>query len=284
MAFTKRNLKLYFRNRGAVVFSLLAVFILIALYALFLGEVWLADDTPPLPNEKQLLNTWMSAGILAVAGLTTTLGAYNSMVEDRARKTSRDFAASPLRKSGMLGGYLLCAFAAGLLMTLVALALVQGYVLLGGGSWFGPAMLLKTLGILVVAALANTAMMGFVVSFFGSSSAFTSASILVGTLVGFLTGIYLPIGLLPSGVQAVIKCFPPAHTALLLRQTLMAEELQTAFGAAPVAYLDGFREYMGIQYSFGGQTAAGWVSVLVLLGVACGFTLLALGNLSCRRA
>ena len=36
----KRNLKLFFRDKSAVFFSLLAVFIIIGLYALFLGDVW----------------------------------------------------------------------------------------------------------------------------------------------------------------------------------------------------------------------------------------------------
>lgn len=40
IGFAKRNLKLFFRDKSAVFFSLLAVFIIIGLYALFLGDVW----------------------------------------------------------------------------------------------------------------------------------------------------------------------------------------------------------------------------------------------------
>ncbi len=41
--FIKRNLKVFFRDRAAVLFSLLAVFIIIGLYALFLGDVWMSE-------------------------------------------------------------------------------------------------------------------------------------------------------------------------------------------------------------------------------------------------
>ena len=41
--FIKRNVRLFFRDRSAVFFSLLAVLIIIGLYALFLGDVWLSD-------------------------------------------------------------------------------------------------------------------------------------------------------------------------------------------------------------------------------------------------
>lgn len=40
----KRNLKIFFRDKSAVLFSLLAIFIIIALYAVFLGDVWLDDS------------------------------------------------------------------------------------------------------------------------------------------------------------------------------------------------------------------------------------------------
>ena len=35
-----RNIKLFFREKGNVFFSLLGVFIIIGLYLLFLGEAW----------------------------------------------------------------------------------------------------------------------------------------------------------------------------------------------------------------------------------------------------
>jgi multidrug/hemolysin transport system permease protein len=40
IAFMNRNLKIFFKDKSAVFFSLLAVFIIIGLYALFLGETW----------------------------------------------------------------------------------------------------------------------------------------------------------------------------------------------------------------------------------------------------
>lgn len=38
LALVKRNIKIYFRNKGAWLASLLTVFIIIGLYALFLGD------------------------------------------------------------------------------------------------------------------------------------------------------------------------------------------------------------------------------------------------------
>ena len=54
ISFSLRNLKLFFKDRAAVFFSLLAVFILIGLYALFLGDVW-TDSFPDVPNVRGLM-------------------------------------------------------------------------------------------------------------------------------------------------------------------------------------------------------------------------------------
>ena len=43
IAFAKRNLKLYFRDKGSVFFSLLGVFVILALYIFFLGDEFTKD-------------------------------------------------------------------------------------------------------------------------------------------------------------------------------------------------------------------------------------------------
>lgn len=40
ITFINRNLKMFFRDKTAVFFSLLAVFIVLGLYIVFLGDVW----------------------------------------------------------------------------------------------------------------------------------------------------------------------------------------------------------------------------------------------------
>ncbi len=46
--FIGRNLKLFFRDKSAVFFSLLAVFIIIGLYRFFLGDAWVPRDMQDL--------------------------------------------------------------------------------------------------------------------------------------------------------------------------------------------------------------------------------------------
>ena len=272
--FTQRNLKVFFRQKSAVFFSLLGVLIVIGLYVLFLGDVWVSNF-PGIEGAKGLMGTWVIAGIVSITPVTTAMGAFEAMVQDRSRGMTRDFFASPVRRWKLVGGYVLSAYVVALLMSLAALGLGQLYILSCGGGVFSWGALGKTLCILPLSTLASSALVFFLVSFFRSSAAFSTAGTIIGTLIGFVTGIYLPVGSLPEAVQWVVKLFPVSHAGALLRQVLLEEPIRTCFAGAPEAAVQGFRETMGVTYAYGGFTAGPLVHVLVLLGTSSVFFLLA---------
>ncbi len=278
----KRNLKVFFRDKAAVLFSLLAVFIIIGLYALFLGNVWIGD----LPKEggRYLIDSWLIGGLLAVTCVTTTLGAFGIMVEDRADRIAKDFYSAPISRGRITFGYLLSVFLVGLIMSVVALALSEAYILLNGGELLGFAGILKVLAVILLSALSSTAMMGLIVSFFKSQNAFAAVSTIVGTLVGFLAGIYLPVGQLPAAVQTVVKVFPVSHAAALLRQIIMESPTKAVFAGAPADAVSSFNETMGVSIKLGDLTITPLMSILFLAGSAILFYGLAVINISRKKA
>lgn len=277
----KRNLRVFFRDRAAVLFSLLAVFIIIGLYALFLGDVWMSDL--PEENGRFLIDSWLIGGLLAVTSVTTTLGAFGIMVEDRADKIAKDFYAAPIKRRDITLGYLLSVCIIGLIMSLVALLLSEAYILLGGGELLGFIALLKVLGLILLCTLASTAMMGWIVSFFKSRNGFTAASTIVGTLVGFVAGIYLPIGQLPEAVQTVVKVFPVSHAAALMRQIVMQAPTELVFAGAPAEAVSGFKEMMGVTFKLGDLTITPLMSVLFLAACTVLFFGLAMANMARKK-
>ena len=60
IAFTKRNLKVFFRDRPAVFFSLLSSVIMIGLYVLFLGDVY-TSDLKNLQKAGEMMDNWIMA-------------------------------------------------------------------------------------------------------------------------------------------------------------------------------------------------------------------------------
>lgn len=279
----KRNIKLFFRDRSAVLFSLLAIFIIIGLYAVFLGDVWLDDSMGDIKNADILMNTWLVAGLLSVASVTTTMGAFGVMIDDKVRKIDKDFNSAPIKRSRITAGYLGSSFFIGVIMSVVTFFASEFYLVLSGGDWIiMPSVLIKVLLLILLTTMANTAIVCFIVSFFKSHSAFSTASTIIGTLIGFLTGIYLPIGALPESVQTVIKLFPVSHAASLFRQILMEDAMQKAFAEIPANYLNDFKEHMGVVFRVGSTTVSPWTSVFILIVTTAIFYGLALFNMSKR--
>ncbi len=114
-------------------------------------------------------------------------------------------------------------------MSLLAFVLSEIYLVSSGGEMLSFFAILQTLGIMALTVLASSALVFFCVSFLRSQNAFTTLSTILGTLVGFVTGVYIPIGTLPEAMQWVVKLFPISHSAVLYRQVLTEVPLQNAF-------------------------------------------------------
>lgn len=280
--FAVRNLKIFFRDKSAVFFSLLASFIIIGLYVLFLGDVW-SSSFEQIANPREVMDNWIMAGLLAVTSVTTTMGAFGTMINDKEKKIDRDFLSSPLSRKNIAAGYLISSYIIGLIMTLITLVLAEIYIVAEGGHLLTLTSLAKMLGLILLADLTNTAMVFFIVSFFKSQNAFATASTVIGTLIGFITGIYLPIGTLPESVQWVVKLFPTSHAAMLMRQTMMEKVITEQFSCVQASFVTEFKEMMGITFDFGGTDISAYTSILILVATAGVFFTLAIINISRKK-
>lgn len=279
---TKRNLKLFFRDKSAVFYSLLAIIIIIGLYALFLGDTWVRSLSN-LSGVRFMMDSWIMAGILSVTSVTTTMGAFGTMIDDKAKKIFKDFYASPTDRRYFFGGYLLNAIIIGIIMSVISTVIFEVYIVINGGKLLSVLALLKVFGIIILSTLSSTSLIFLLVSFFKSQNAFGTASTVVGTLIGFVTGIYIPIGSLPEGVQYIIKLFPVSYSTSLFREVIMEAPLAASFKGIPVEYLDGFKEEMGVVYKFGGYAVEPWLSVVILIAAAALFYTLAILNISRKK-
>ncbi len=246
-AMVKRNLLIFFRDKGAVFFSLLAVFIILGLYILFLGDM-MAAGLGQLPGAKYLMDSWIMGGLLAVTPITASLGALGTMINDRGQGIYKDFAVSPLKTGKLISGYLGSGILVGLTLTVLTFLLAVVYIFARNGYLPSALMLMRVLGMIVFTTITSAIPMLYLISWFKSINAFATASTVLGTLIGFLTGIYIPIGSLPAPVQTVIKLFPPSHGALVFRRIMMEEAEKLAFQGLPASALSNFRLQMGLAF------------------------------------
>lgn len=276
---TSRNLKLFFREKASVFFSLLSVFIIIALYVLFLGDNMI-KGLGDVPKAKLLIVNWLMAGMLGVASITTTMGTFGIMVQDRARKIFKDFSVSPIRRYNLVGGYVLSSIIVGILISFVVLIISQAYIIYIGGNLFSFINFLKIIALIILTVTTSSSMVFFLISFIKNQSAFSTASAVIGTLVGFLTGTYMPIGVLPESVGLFMKLFPPSHGIMMLRQIFTEEVIKVSFKNAPIEAIESFNYHMGIAFKFGDLKVTTLMSVIFLFAASIIFFSFAVMNLS----
>ena len=274
ISFVSRNLKVFFRDKTAVFFSLLAVLIVLGLYIFFLGDVWI-DSFPNIKGVKNLMNCWIIAGLIGVTSVTANMGAFGTMIEDKSKNKIKDFYVSPIKKSKIVGGYIISSFIVGSMMSVVTLIISQIYLVYSGVDVLNFKELTEVFLIILMTSLSNSAMILFIVSLFSSEKAFSTASTIVGTLIGFITGIYLPISMLPDSVQIIVKLFPTSHGISILRQIFMKKQMDISFADVPTNYINEFKENMGVVYYINDKLVSNTTSVFILIASTIIFFFLA---------
>ena len=103
----KRNIKLFFKDKGMFFTSLITPAILLVLYVTFLGNVYRDSFTSNLPNSLKLSESIIEglvggqliSSILAVSCVTVAFCSNFLMVQDKANGTIRDLRISPVKSA-----------------------------------------------------------------------------------------------------------------------------------------------------------------------------------------
>ena len=270
----KRNTMLYFRDRSNLFFSMLSIMIIVALFALFLGQGnWGSDE---------IRDTWLMAGILGVAAITTSIGAVDVVISDRLNKRAKGFYASPIKRSHITASYIASPLIAGILMTTLTAIGFGAYIVIAGGEMPDTVGLIKLFGLILLSNFTGTAILCFIAMLIKSISAWNTIGTIIGTLSGFLMGVYMPVGNLPNAVQIPMVLFPPFHSAMLFRQILMEKPLEAAYHASSGAInTTEISDLLGATYRFNNFEVTPIMSVLFL--VVAGFVFFALSAWRMRK-
>ena len=246
----RRNVLCYFRDRGAVVFSLMAVIIVVLLYLLFLRNM-LVESYPDMDGMPQLIDAWVLAGILGIVPVTTSAGSLQTMVEDKANGRMRDILVTPMRPHEIAAGYIMSTFLVGLIMSVITMVVCVAY-LAATGCPLSASGIAVTAVLLIPSSLSGSIVIYAITSFFRSTGAFSGFFVVVSVLIGFRAGIYMPMGTMPDGMQVVGTLVPASHMASLFRDSLAGDALDGVFAGVPADVLADFRTDMGFDLSLGG--------------------------------
>lgn len=271
-ALAGRNLKVFFRDKGAVLMSMFAVFVVIGLYALFLGDQLVSDfSMTDEDTARAIVNSWVIAGIIGVSTMTSSLGALGVMVEDRAQGIERDFLTSPLRRSAIAGAYAISTYCVGCILSLVTFLLGEAYIVMTGGEALTASQSMQMIGGILLAAASSGSIVFFIASFLRTSSSYSAVSLVIGVAIGFITGCYIPIGAISDEVAMAVKLFPVSHSTSYFRMIMTDKPLADALAGAPAGMLEDMQEALGVYYVIGDEKTTMMSAIVVMIITAVVF-------------
>lgn len=248
-----RNRKVYTRDRMAFFMSFMSVIILVVVYQVFLGQIQIdaikaALNSNTVSTETlQMVNYWLIAGLTTIISMTGTLGAFGVMVADREKKLSEDFKVSPTSAMKIELSYAIFATLFGIILTMFSCVFAIG-IFNGFSSLldFSAMDYVKIFGIVSLGTVLSASIILPILAFIQTSSAFTTLSTIVGTFIGFISGVYLSIGSVGKTLQQVMTWFPLTQINALLKQVLMKDSLTKVFDKADSSVLTDYKESYGV--------------------------------------
>lgn len=278
----KRNIKLFFKDKGMFFTALITPAILLVLYATFLGNIYRdsfvtnIQNAVTLPDKliDSLVASQLISSILAVSCVTVAFCSNFLMVQDKANGTARDFKIAPIKSSVLSLSYYVATILSTLLICFSATAVCLIYLASIGFYMSVADVFLLILDVFLL-VLFGTALSS-VINFFLSSQGQISA---VGTIVssgyGFICGAYMPISSFDSGLQKVISFLPGTYGTSLVRYHSMRGGLAEMENVGvPAEIIDKLMDAIDCNLYFFDHKVEPWVmylilsgSILILLGV-----------------
>ncbi len=291
MTLTGRHLKTYLRDRSAVFFSLLSAFIIIGLMAFFLGDMNIdaileiagpyaaaGDELETLAN--QLILSWTFAGILSINAVSVSISIYSGMIRDRVSGKLNSIYTAPVSRLKITLSYILAAWAAAVFICLVSLGVMELYgCAVQGMALYSLKEHLQIVAMIIGNSFVYAAMMYTLAMLAKTEGAWGGFGTVIGTLVGFLGGIYLPIGTLSDGIAAMMKCTPIIYGTAAFREVMTKSILEQTFAGVPELITEEYREAMGICLSVGDYTMKMRDEWLILISCGIIFLLVGIGML-----
>ncbi len=259
LAMTSRNLKIYLRDRRAVFFSLLSTFVVIGLMVFFLGDMNVEGITGLLSvfpgrdaetdkqNAELLVLSWTSAGILSINAVTVTLASFSGMIKDRVNGKLNSIYTAPVSRITIAAGYIAAAWISSVFICVITLFVTEVYAVMNGMTAYSLLTHLQILGLIMVNSFVFAALMYPFAIVAKSEGAWSGLGTVIGTLVGFLGGIYIPIGSLSEGIAGLMKCTPVIYSTAMFRSVMNEGIIEETFQDVPVEVIAEYREVMGID-------------------------------------
>ena len=269
----KRNIKMYFKDKGLFISSLITPLVLLVLYATFLAKVYKDSFTGALPEGLEVADNLINgcvggellSSLLAVCSVTIAFCSNIIMIQDKYLSSIKDFNISPVKRAKIASGYLSASFVSTLIVCCITCAL--GFLYLAVTGWYlsFSDVLLVLLDVILL-SLFGTVLSSIIFTFLSTQGQASAAGTIVSAGYGFLCGAYMPISSFGEGLQKVLSFLPGTYGTSLVRNHslngVFAEMSKIGF---PPEVVEGIKDSIDCNLYFFGNKVEIWQMYLILL-------------------
>ncbi len=271
----KRNIKLFFKDKGMFFTSLITPAILLVLYSTFLGKMYQDSFRSSLPTGVTvsdalldgLVGGQLMSSILAVSCITVAFSANFLMVQDKVSGAIKDLKMSPVSSAVLSISYYIATLVSTLIICFVSTGICLGY--LGFVGWYMSVrdVLLLFFDVFLL-SLFGTALSSLINMFLQTQGQMSAVGSIISAGYGFICGAYMPIATFSKGLQRVLMFLPGSYgTSLIRNHSLRGPLAELNDSGIPNEVINGIKDSLDCNvYFFDDKVAI--ETMYIILGVA----------------
>ena len=274
LSLTKRNTKLFFKDKGMFFTSLITPLILLVLYATFLARVYRESFTSALPDfmaiPDKLINGCVGgelfSSLLAVSCITVAFCSNMIMVQDKVSGARTDLTITPVKRSTLALSY----YCSTVVVTLIVCLATTGvcFIYLANVGWYlSAADVLAILLDVLLLVLFGTALSSIINIFLNTQGQISAVGTIVSAGYGFLCGAYMPISSFGEGLRKVLSFLPGTYgTSLIRNHALNGVFAEMGTLGFPAEVVSGIRDSIDCNLYFNGNLVSTGTMYAILAG------------------
>jgi len=281
---TRRHLRVFWRDRLTVFFTLLGPLALFVLFGLFLRKQTADLIQRGVPGSSStdaygMCDAWVFASVVALSCFTGSLGMLMAFVDDRTTGRFSDYLVAPVKRGELAISYVVSTVIVSFVISVIFMGFSQVWALCFGSAVMSWKLALECMAAIFLACFIFSAMNTFIVTFLGSQGAMGGYSVTMGSAMGFLAYCFVtPLGL-ATWVNNVLGVLPFAETASLIRYSLMRPATDRIVSSLPTRDLqdqarDTMMHNLGVTLTVDGSQLSNWLMIVVLIVLALIFGVL----------
>lgn len=286
---TKRNIKLYFNDKGMFITSLITPAILLVLYATFLAKVYESSLVSMIPKNlnipSNIINGLVSgelvSSLLAVSCITVAFCSNLLMVQDKVTGSTKDLLVSPTKKTELSISYFLASFISTLIINVTALILCLIYMTITS-RFVGIGYVFRILFDVVLLTLFGCSLSSIINCKLNSQGQISAVGTIISSGYGFICGAYMPISSFAVGLQKFIKLLPGTYGTSMIRNTTMNPFFKDLSSYLPTQTINEIKSGLDCRLDFFGTNVS--VSTMYLIMIITDILLIGIYILQNRKS